>query len=68
MLAETVVLESATKLGQARGVFQPAFNLRPRSRAQDMLALRDWSDPAKPKRFEFGFKASPSIMATRTLV
>lgn len=38
--------------------FQPAFNFRPRSSVQYMLALRDFSDPAAPKRFDFGFLGS----------
>ncbi|MFP8880350.1 MAG: DUF3604 domain-containing protein, partial [Myxococcota bacterium] len=44
--------------GQAPGVFQPAFNYRPRSSVQYMLAIRDFSDPANPKRFDFGFLGS----------
>ena len=39
-------------------LFQPAFNYRPRGSAQYMLAIRDWSDPNAPKRFEFGFIGS----------
>ncbi|MCP4004378.1 MAG: DUF3604 domain-containing protein [bacterium] len=39
-------------------MFQPAFNYRPRGSAQYMLALRDFSDPMKPKRFDFGFIGS----------
>jgi hypothetical protein len=44
--------------GQAPDMFQPAFNYRPLGSAQYMLAIRDFSDPAKPKRFEFGFIGS----------
>jgi hypothetical protein len=45
--------------GQApNDMFQPTFNYRPRGAAQYMLALRDWSDPSKPKRFDFGFIGS----------
>ena len=45
--------------GQApNAMFQPAFNYRPRGSAQYMLALRDWSDPANPKGFSFGFIGS----------
>ena len=45
--------------GQAPGsYFQPAFNYRPRSSVQYMLAIRDFSDPARPKRFDFGFLGS----------
>jgi hypothetical protein len=44
--------------GQAPDDFQPAFNYRPLSSVQYMLAIRDFSDPTAPKRFEFGFLAS----------
>jgi hypothetical protein len=45
--------------GQAPNeMFQPTFNYRPRGSAQYMLALRDWSDPSNPKRFDFGFIGS----------
>ena len=44
--------------GQAPGMFQPAFNFRPRSSVQYMLAIRDFSDPAAPRRFDFGFLGS----------
>ncbi len=44
--------------GQFRGSFQPAFNYRPRSSAQYMLAIRDFTDPANPRRFKFGFLGS----------
>ena len=52
--------------GQAStDMFQPAFNYRPRGAAQYMLALRDWTDPLKPKRFEFGFIGSSDIHSAR---
>jgi hypothetical protein len=44
--------------GQAPDGFQPAFNYRPRGSVQYMLALRDFSDPNAPKRFDFGFLGS----------
>ncbi|MCP5071222.1 MAG: DUF3604 domain-containing protein [bacterium] len=45
--------------GQAPGsFFQPSFNYRPRSSVQYMLAVRDFSDPKAPKRFDFGFLGS----------
>jgi hypothetical protein len=45
--------------GQAPpSMFQPSFNYRPRGSAQYMLALRDFTDPLKPKRFDFGFIGS----------
>jgi hypothetical protein len=44
--------------GQCRDCFQPSFNYRPKSSVQYILALRDFDDPADPKRFDFGFMAS----------
>lgn len=44
--------------GQAPDMFQPAFNYRPRSSVQYMLAIRDFGDPEAPKRFDFGFLGS----------
>ena len=45
--------------GQApRDWFQPSFNYRPRGSVQYMLAIRDFSDPENPKRFDFGFLGS----------
>jgi hypothetical protein len=44
--------------GQAPDMFQPAFNYRPLGSAQYMLAIRDFSDPAQPKRFDFGLIGS----------
>ncbi len=38
--------------------FQPAFNYRPLGSVQYMLALRDFTDPDAPKRFDFGFLGS----------
>jgi hypothetical protein len=44
--------------GQCRDCFQPAFNYRPRSSVQYILALGNFADPARPRRFDFGFLAS----------
>ena len=44
--------------GQAPDGFQPVFNYRPRSSVQYMLAIRDFSNPEAPKRFDFGFLGS----------
>ncbi len=44
--------------GQCADCFQPSFNYRPRSSVQYIMALRDWSGPGPPRRFEFGFMAS----------
>jgi hypothetical protein len=51
--------------GQERNGFQPAFNYRPRSSVQYMLAIRDFSDPDEPKRFNFGFLGSSDIHSAR---
>ncbi len=52
--------------GQApQSMFQPAFNYRPRGSAQYMLAIRDFSDPAKPKGFDFGFIGSSDTHTAR---
>ncbi len=52
--------------GQAtQDMFQPAFNYRPRGSAQYMLAIRDFSDPAQPRRFEFGFIGSSDTHSAR---
>jgi hypothetical protein len=51
--------------GQKRDGFQPAFNYRPRSSVQYMLAIRDFSNPADPKRFKFGFLGSSDIHSAR---
>jgi hypothetical protein len=44
--------------GQCRDCFQPAFNYRPGSSVQYMLAVRDFADPNAPGRFELGFIGS----------
>jgi hypothetical protein len=51
--------------GQAPDMFQPAFNYRPRGSVQYMLAIRDFSDPARPKRFDFGFIGSSDNHSAR---
>ncbi len=43
--------------GQCKDCFQPAFNYRPKSSAQYILALRNFDDDA-PQRFRFGLMAS----------
>jgi hypothetical protein len=44
--------------GQCRDCYLPAFNYRPGGSAQYALALTNFDDPARPKRFHFGFIAS----------
>jgi len=51
--------------GQFRDSFQPAFNYRPRSSAQYMLAIRNFRNASKPKRFKFGFLGASDIHSAR---
>jgi len=51
--------------GQFRNSFQPSFNYRPRSSVQYMLAIRDFTSSAEPKRFDFGFIGSSDIHTAR---
>jgi hypothetical protein len=51
--------------GQCRDCFQPSFNYRPRSSVQYILALGEFSDPARPRRFDFGFMASSDNHSAR---
>jgi hypothetical protein len=51
--------------GQCRDCFQPAFNYRPKSSVQYIMALGDFSDPARPRRFDFGFMASSDNHSAR---
>ena len=44
--------------GQCRNCFLPAFNYRPRSSVQYILALGNFADPAHPRHFDLGFIAS----------
>jgi hypothetical protein len=51
--------------GQCRDCFQPSFNYRPRSSVQYIMALGDFADPARPRRFDFGFMASSDNHSAR---
>ncbi len=44
--------------GQARDIFLPAFNYRPRKSVQYGLVLQNFDDPDEPQRFRWGFVAS----------
>lgn len=44
--------------GQARDVFLPAFNYRPKKSVQYGLALRNFDDPDNPLAFKWGFIGS----------
>ena len=51
--------------GQCRDCFQPAFNHRPRSSVQYLMALARAGDGAAPLRFRFGFIASSDNHSAR---
>ena len=51
--------------GQCRDCFQPAFNYRPKSSVQYMLALGHKDEAGKPIRFQFGFIASSDNHSAR---
>ncbi len=51
--------------GQARDLFLPAFNYRPRKSAQYALALRNFKDDEKPVGFEWGFVGSTDTHTSR---
>ena len=51
--------------GQCPDCFQPAFNFRPLSSVQYMLALGDFTDPDRPKRFRFGMLSSSDNHSAR---
>jgi hypothetical protein len=51
--------------GQCRDCFNPAFNYRPGGSAQYALAISNFDDAAKPRRFEFGFIASSDNHSAR---
>jgi hypothetical protein len=51
--------------GQCRDCFIPAFNYRPASSVQYMMALTNFDDPEDPKRFRFGFMSSSDVHTAR---
>jgi hypothetical protein len=51
--------------GQCRDCFQPAFNYRPKSSVQYIMALGDFADPRQPRHFDFGFMASSDNHSAR---
>ncbi len=51
--------------GQCRDCFQPAFNFRPKSSVQYIMALRDFEQPKAKRRFQFGFMASSDNHSAR---
>ena len=44
--------------GQCTDCYMPAFNYRPGGSSQYALAITNFDDPERPKRFKFGFLAS----------
>jgi len=44
--------------GQCMDCYMPAFNYRPALSSQYALAITNFDDPERPKRFKFGFLAS----------
>jgi hypothetical protein len=51
--------------GQCLDCFNPSFNYRPGGSSQYALAISNFDDPAKPRRFEFGFIASSDNHSAR---
>jgi hypothetical protein len=51
--------------GQCRDCFNPAFNYRPGNSGQYALAITNFDNPRKPRRFEFGFMASSDNHSAR---
>jgi uncharacterized protein DUF3604 len=51
--------------GQCRDCFNPAFNYRPTSSVQYILAITNFDDPAKPRRFRLGLIASSDNHSAR---
>jgi hypothetical protein len=51
--------------GQCRDCWDPAFNYRPGSSVQYALSLTNFDDPAKPRRFRWGFIASSDNHSAR---
>jgi hypothetical protein len=51
--------------GQCRDCFLPSFTYRPGNSGQYALALTNFDEPKKPKRFRFGFMASSDNHSAR---
>jgi hypothetical protein len=51
--------------GQCRDCFNPAFSYRPGNSAQYALAITSFDNPAKPRRFRFGFIGSSDNHSAR---
>jgi hypothetical protein len=51
--------------GQCRDCFLPAYNFRPGSSVQYIMAIRNFDEAGAPRRFEFGFIASSDVHTAR---
>lgn len=51
--------------GQCRDCYMPAYNHRPTSSMQYGLAIRNFDDPATPKRFRWGVLGSSDVHTAR---
>ena len=51
--------------GQARDMYLPAFNYRPKKSVQYGLALQNHEDPSNPQRYRWGFIASTDTHSAR---
>ena len=51
--------------GQARDIFLPAFNYRPKKSVQAGLALQNFADPESPLRYRWGFIGSTDTHSAR---
>jgi hypothetical protein len=51
--------------GQCRDCFNPAFNYRPGTSAQYTLAITNFDNPRKPRRFQLGFIGSSDNHSAR---
>ena len=58
-------MEDWKDCGYCRDCFDPAFNYRPKSSVQYAMAVSNFDDPAKPRRFRFGFIASSDNHSAR---
>ncbi len=62
---EGATIEDWKDCGQCRDCFNPSFTLRPRSSVQYTLAITNFDDPAKPRRFHFGIIGSSDNHSAR---
>jgi hypothetical protein len=58
-------VEDWNSCGSCPDCFLPAFNYRPRSSVQYIMALTNFDDPSDPMRFRFGFIASSDNHSAR---